>query len=115
MGEILISATFPNIAEQDLGEFEKRAQEAVAATRDEAGLLRYEWFLSDDRTKCVVRELYSSSEAVLAHLANVGRLLGPLAELGGGLNSEIFGELSPELRKVLAVASPTVYSYFTGR
>lgn len=115
MGEILVSATFPNLSKDNLEEFKRRAEEAVAVARDEPGTLQFDCFLSADQTKCVVRERYASSEAMLAHLSNIGPLLGPLAKLGGGLDSEVFGDLSPELRQVLAPAVPTLYSHLTGK
>ena len=45
------------------------AAEATAITRDEKGTLRYDYFLSDDGTKC---------------MGNVSHLLRPLFELSGG-------------------------------
>ncbi|MFD5177076.1 putative quinol monooxygenase [Nocardia sp. NPDC058379] len=115
MGEIQIVATFPEIAAANLDEFTKRAEDAVAAARDEAGTLRYDWFLSEDGTRCVVEEKYTNSAAVLVHLGNVGATVGSLAELGGGLVVEVFGELSPDVRKVLAPSVRTFYAHLTGR
>ncbi|MEZ0364856.1 putative quinol monooxygenase [Mycobacterium sp. pUA109] len=114
MGEIQLRATFPNIANEQLEEFKALAQDAVVSVRGEAGALQYDWFLSDDQTKCVVLEKYESSEAVLAHLANAGALIGRLAKLGGGLDIEVFGDVSPELRQALAATGPPFYAYFNG-
>jgi quinol monooxygenase YgiN len=62
MGNIQLRATFPNIANDKLGEFKELAQKAVVAVRGESGALQYDWFLSDDQTKCVVLEKYVNSE-----------------------------------------------------
>lgn len=112
MGEIQLKATFPSIANDKLDQFTALAKDAVVAVRGEAGALQYDWFLSDDQTKCVVLERYASSEAVLAHLANAGALIGQLAGLGGGLAIEVFGDVSPELRQALAATAPPIYASF---
>lgn len=115
MSEILISATFPNIAEENLEEFTKRAEESVTDARGEAGTVGYDWFLSADKTRCVVHERYADSPAVLAHLANIRKTIGALATLGGGLEVEVFGDPSPELRQVLSASARTFFSYLTGK
>ena len=56
--------------------------------------------LLEDETKCEVREVYADSEAMLAHIATVGDVLGPLVELGGGLEAEVFGSPSAELAEM---------------
>ncbi|AIY48002.1 putative quinol monooxygenase [Mycolicibacterium fortuitum] len=114
MGEIQLRATFPNIANDKLEEFKTVAEKAVVAVRGESGALQYDWFLNENQTKCVVLEKYQKSEAVLAHLANAGALIGQLAALGGGLNIEVFGDVSPELRQALAAAGPPFYAPFLG-
>ena len=43
----------------------------VAATEEsEPGALIYEYYLSDDKTRCTVIERYADSDAVMAHLQN---------------------------------------------
>lgn len=114
MGSIRLRATFPSIAKDKLEAFKALAQEAVVAVRGEAGAQQYDWFLSDDQTKCVVLEKYENGEAVLAHMASSGALIGQLAALGGGIELEVFGDLSPELKQALAAASPATYAPFAG-
>lgn len=114
MSEVQLRATFPSIASEKLEEFKALAEKAVVSVRGEAGALQYDWFLSDDQTACVVFEKYASSEAVLAHLANAGGVIGQLAGLGGGLDLEVFGDVSPELRKALAAAGPPFYAPLLG-
>ena len=115
MEQIQATATFPAIAADNLGEFKQLAGEALDAARGEPGTLQYDWFFSDDGTRCVVRETYRSSDDVLAHLGNVGPLLGRLVELGGGLELEVFGEPSPALRDATAAFQPLTYSYLQGK
>lgn len=40
-----------------------------------AGTLQYDWFISDDKKECEIRETYENSEALMAHVTN---LLEPL-------------------------------------
>lgn len=115
MEKIQITATLPNIAAENLAAFKEVAARALELTRAEATTLQYDWFFSDDETRCVVRETYANSDAVLAHLANVGELIGKLAELGGGLEIEAFGDPSPELLEAAAAFEPTIYRFFQGK
>lgn len=115
MEHIQLTATLPSIAPADLDEFKRVAGEALELTKSEAGTLQYDWFLSDDETTCVVRETYENSDAILVHIAHVGDLIGQLAQLGGGLEIEAFGTLSPELVEAAAAFQPTVYSFLQGK
>ncbi|MGD9703148.1 MAG: putative quinol monooxygenase [Acidimicrobiia bacterium] len=112
---IQLTATLPNIAPGNLGEFKELAAQALELTKGEATTLQYDWFFSDDQTKCVVRETYQNSDAILAHMANLGDLIGRLAELGGGLEIEVFGAPSPQLLEAAAALQPTVYGFFQGK
>ena len=115
MDTIQASATFPTIAPDNVSEFKQLASEALDAARGEPGTLQYDWFFSDDGARCVARETYANSDAVLAHLGNVGPLLGRLVELGGGLELEVFGDPSATLREAIAAFEPTIYSYVQGK
>jgi len=99
---IQVTATMPNIAPANLAEFKEVAGRALELTKGESTALQYDWFLSGDETKCVVRETYADSDAILAHMTNLGEVLGKLAELGGGLEVEAFGDPSPELMEAAA-------------
>jgi quinol monooxygenase YgiN len=46
--------------------------EMVRATRDEAGALTYEWFLSADGSTCHIYERYRDSAATMEHLGGFG-------------------------------------------
>jgi quinol monooxygenase YgiN len=115
MEQIQLTATLPNIPPGNLPEFKELAARALEITKDEETTLQYDWFFSDDETRCVVRETYANSDAILAHMANMGDLIGKLAELGGGLEIEAFGDPSPELLEAAAAFQPTVYRYFQGK
>lgn len=115
MEQLQVTATFPSIAPDNLGEFKQLASEVLETARTEEGTLQYDWFLSDDGQQCVVRETYTSSDAALAHVGHVGPQLGRLVELGGGLKLELFGEPSETLRKEIAAFQPLVYSFVHGK
>ncbi len=83
--------------------------------RTEPGLLQYDWFLSPDDSTCVVRETYTDSDAVLAHIGAVGHLLEEMIGLGGGLEVDVFGDPSEALQEAAAEMQPAVYSYFQGK
>lgn len=117
MESIQLTATLPNIASGNLSEFKELAARALELTAGEAETLQYDWFFSEDETKCVVRERYVNSNAILAHMVNMGDLIGRIAELGGGLEIEVFGDPSSELLEAAAAAGlePAVYRYFQGK
>ena len=45
----------------------------------------------------------------------MGEILGPVVQLGGGLELEMFGSPSAQLVQALEAFSPTCYSYFQGK
>ena len=63
----------------------------------------------------MVREVYANSDAMLAHLGNVGELPGRLVELGGGLEPEGFGSPSFVLAEAIAPFNATMYGHFQGK
>ena len=114
MDQLQVTATFPNIASENLAEFKQVAARALESARGEPGTVQYDWFFNDDESRCVVRETYANSEAVLAHLGNTGELLGKLIELGG-FQVEVFGDPSAQLMEAAAALQPSTYSYFQGK
>ncbi len=99
------------------GEFKTLARSFLEIVSEKekgkGGTLQYDWFLSEDGTTCSVRETYADSEAVLAHLANVGRLFGQLATIST-FEFEVFGTPSEELKAATKDLSIKAYSYFQG-
>ena len=108
MNRILATAILPNIAPASLAEFKDLAATILERVRTEPGTLQHDWFLNSDETRCVVHEGYVDSEAVLAHLGNVGEFLGKLIELGGGVELEVFGDPSPDLVAAPAGLQPRI-------
>jgi quinol monooxygenase YgiN len=116
MNRIQVSAKFANVSSSNLAEFKKVAANALEIARSEPGVLQYDWFFDDTQTVCVVRETYQDSEALLAHITNMGESLSTLSELGGGCELEMFGDPSPLLLDVTAALPRSVFrSYLQGK
>jgi quinol monooxygenase YgiN len=115
MKEIQITAKF-KIHKGKVAEFKKIASDCIVAVGEKEkgkGALQYDWFFSPDNLECVVRETYSDSNAVLAHMGNVGEMLGQLLGMSD-FELEIFGNPSEELQKAGAALNPKVYSFYKG-
>jgi quinol monooxygenase YgiN len=97
MDRIQVSAKFPNVSNTNLAAFKEQAARAMEVAKGEPGVLQYDWYFDDTQTVCLVRETYQDSEALLAHIANMGEVLAALSELGGGCELEMFGDHLPLL------------------
>jgi len=71
----------------------------IAKTNAEAKCLYYDFTVNGDVVFC--REAYADAEGVLAHLANVGDLLGEMLQVSDVLRLEIHGP-AVELEKLKA-------------
>jgi nitrate reductase NapAB chaperone NapD len=72
----------------------------IVRTKD-TGTLRYDIYLNDDQSECMVVERYRDSEALIEHMANLGELGGILSTVSL-VHGEVLGEPSAELRANLA-------------
>ena len=113
MKNIQLTAKF-KIHTGKLKEFKKIAADCITAVKkNETGALQYDWFFSPNESECLVRETYVDSNAVLAHMGNVGELLGQLLGLAD-FELEIYGNMSEELQNAAAGLNPKVYSFYKG-
>jgi quinol monooxygenase YgiN len=104
-----------SIPEGKINEFKKLAAEIIdKVVANEPKTLSYEYFLSNDATKCYVVQLYKDSEAVMAHLGNIGDLAGPLHEVAPLNGLMIFGSPSDELRQALEPVGPKIFEHWNG-
>jgi quinol monooxygenase YgiN len=97
-GQIHINAVFSDIDPNRLDEFKALAHELLRITNDDDGVQNYDWYVSDDGTRCVVRETYVDSAAVLAHLPLVNEHLARMGEICGAVEGDILGDASPDLQ-----------------
>ena len=104
------------ISDGKIEEFKNLASQCVAAvTKNEKGKgsLQYNWFFSSDEKECHVMETYVNSDAFLAHMGNVGELLGQLLQIST-LSGEIYGNLSEEVQGAISGLDIESYSFFIG-
>lgn len=99
--------------------FKKKVSECILRVKDkDSGTIQYDWFLSNDKRECEIRETYESSKAFLAHLSNVSDTLETLFEKFATVYSvAIYGDPSPELLKRAAARAGVplkIYSILQG-
>jgi quinol monooxygenase YgiN len=96
MGHITLLAEI-DIQPGRLPEFKAVVAEMVSAVQaNEPGALRYDWYVSDDGTQDWNVEVFADSEAVVAHMANVGDLVPKLESVAAFRRVEVLGDLSEE-------------------
>ena len=97
------------IQEDRLGTFKELAPQCVARARTEPGCLHYAFSLNGHVAHC--REGYVDADAVLAHLLNIGPLLGEMLKIAKLVRLEIHGphgELE-KLRGPIASLNPEFF------
>ena len=102
------------IHEGKLNDFKSVAQACLnSVVQKDKGTLQYDWFINDANTECVVHELYADSDALLAHVTNLGETLGALMAVAD-LSIEVYGAPSAELLQAADSMGIMVYGYFQG-
>jgi quinol monooxygenase YgiN len=105
-----------SIADGKLAEFQAIADEMVAGTQEETGALAYEFYLDADQRQCRLIEIYSDSDAALAHCTGrvvqqlVPRLLG-VSSLAG---FSVYGDLTPETADLLTQGGARLFQTWRG-
>jgi hypothetical protein len=89
--------------------FKALGQQFVAKTRSESGCVHYAFSFSGNVAHC--REGYESAAAILAHLENVGALLGEALKIAKIVRLEVHGPASEveKLREPLASLGPQFF------
>jgi quinol monooxygenase YgiN len=104
-----------SIPEGKINEFKKLAAEIIDKVEaGEPNTLSYEWYLSNDESKCCVVQSYKDSQALMAHLGNIGDLSGPLHKVAPLTGLMIFGSPSDELRKAIEHVEPKIFEPWNG-
>jgi hypothetical protein len=102
------------VREGKLRQIHTLCEQFVDASRNEPKCLYYGWSFDGDQFHC--REGYQDAEGALAHLANVGNLLGELLQIADLTRLEIHGpeqELA-KLRQPLAEFKPQFFTLVYG-
>lgn len=104
-----------SIAQGRINDFRKLAAEIIDRVEaTEPNTLSYEWFLSNDESKCYVVQLYKDSEAAMTHLRNIADLMGPFHEVAPLTGLMIFGSPSDELRQALEPVGAKIFEHWNG-
>jgi quinol monooxygenase YgiN len=92
--------------------FKRQAAACISQVKEkDPGTLQYDWFLNSDNTECEIREAYESSEALLAHTANVREALRIIEQYATDHSVVIYGSPSPELMQNAARMEGGVKTY----
>jgi quinol monooxygenase YgiN len=91
------------IREGELEGFKRQAAEMIRLTSEkDTKTLRYDWFLSDDGTRCEVRESYVDADGLVEHAHNVAEAREQLfRDHAYDHDMTIYGEPSPTLAALL--------------
>ena len=104
-----------SIPEGKIDEFKRMSDEIVGTVEaNEPNTFTYEWYISDDNKKCNVVETFKDSEAMMAHLGDVGESLGKLSEIAQLTGMMVYGHASDELRQALDPFRPEIFERWTG-
>jgi quinol monooxygenase YgiN len=97
-----------------LDEFKKEAERCLSIVKEkDKDTLVFDWYFSEDQTEYVVIETYPDSNALLAHLGNLGDLFGRLLQVAD-FQSEIYGSPSAELINATKGLKIKVYTFYQG-
>jgi len=89
--------------------------EMVASTRDEAGTIAYQWYVSSDGSTVHVYEWYATSAAVMTHLQSFGSKFAERFFAAVDLTRwMIYGTPSAEVKSALNTFGPTYLGPFGG-
>lgn len=96
-------------------EFKARAEGYIAAVEaNEPGTLGYQWYLGEDGKRCLLHEVFSSSDALLTHLGNVEPSLPELLAIAPITRLEVLGSASPAVVDALADLGAEHFPRFAG-
>jgi quinol monooxygenase YgiN len=117
MSEIIhIRAEFI-IEKNNVEQFKKLIREmSHVVETNEPSTLVYQFYLSEDGTKCMVHETYVDSKAVLSHNdSTASKTILPRIFNVARLNTlEVYGNPSNEFKKLLASFNSQIFNLYTG-
>ena len=118
MSTLEVSARM-TVREGQLEGFKQQAAVCIRQTREkDTKTLRYDWFLSSDKTECEIREAYEGAEGLVEHRAHIGEALNKLfREFADNHTVTVYGKPSPQLlamAKRMPPGSVKWYSFLQG-
>ena len=104
------------VADGKLKAFQTIAQSMVEGTQQEPGALAYEFYFDSSQKQCRLIEIYSDSNAALAHSKGrvVRGLVPKLLEVSSLTGFSVYGDLSPEAAALLKQIGAQLYSSSCG-
>lgn len=106
--------TIINIPKGKVELFKQLAAESIKLTSErDKGVLKHDWFISNDQTEGAINEEYKNSEAVLEHMVNMSELQELFSNFSIN-HINVYGDPSPELLEAIKGADIRVYSYSQG-
>jgi quinol monooxygenase YgiN len=108
------------IREGELEGFKRQAAEIMRQVREkDTKTLRYDWFISEDGTRCEVREAYVDADAVLEHSQHIFEARAKLfRDFAYDHDMTLYGEPSPALaaafERLAGAVEYTQFSFFQG-
>lgn len=81
----------------------------IVRTKD-TGTLQYDLYLNDDETECLFIERYRDSQALIEHGEHLRDLSAAILETVSVVHGEVLGEVSEELRALLAEGPVEVFT-----
>lgn len=104
-----------NINNGKLDDFTSLANQCIEAVKsNEPDMKSYEWYFNADKTACFVNEYHTSSASFLAHLENVGPLLGKLLEVSKLARLDVFGNPDDKATEALNGLGANINNHFAG-
>lgn len=95
--------------------FKQLAKEVIKLVHEnEPDMKGYQWYFTDDESKCYTAEWQSSSESLLAHLQNVGDVLPKLLDYSDITRFEVFGNPNAAASEAVLGLGAKIYKYFDG-
>ena len=91
------------VREGELEGFKQQAAEMMRLTREkDTKTLRYDWFISDDGSRCEVREGYVDPDGLFEHAHHVAEARDRLfRDYAYGHDMTLYGEPSPALAELM--------------
>jgi quinol monooxygenase YgiN len=88
----------------------------TAASQKETGTLAYEWYLSADRKRSRLVEIYADANAVLAHFMGpaVQEFVPKMMQTASVSRFEVYGDPGPKVTEMLAGFGAEIFPYWQG-
>jgi quinol monooxygenase YgiN len=84
--------------------------------QNESKTLQYQFYLSEENTRCIVYEKYVDSKAIIEHNDSIAsKTILPQIFKISTLNSlEVYGKPNKELQKLLITFNAKIFNFVTG-